>query len=302
MELRTLNLASETEMTSNSKEPQFSNVKKLKTKKTKTTEIKSIHKDHRSRLKSQFLENGIDGLTDIQKLELLLFYSIPLKDTNPLAHSLLKKFGSLSGVLTANYHELIQVEGIKENSATLIKFFSSMLNYGGRTEHDEILGSSGKTKKYVSKYFNHVAVEQFYVFCLTKTNSVKKSFLINSGTASEVDVQIRDITRHAFETNCNRIIIAHNHPDGIASMSPQDCKFTYSLICSCVLNNIEVLDHIIVGTDTTISLYEQGYLAAIKAKVAENIQIKDRDLFMSEESSNYIKSKIDIPKNNNISI
>ena len=57
--------------------------KSLETKPKKS----NIHKDHRSRLKNQFIENGIDTLTDIQKLELLLFYSIPQKDTNPIAHN-----------------------------------------------------------------------------------------------------------------------------------------------------------------------------------------------------------------------
>ena len=256
--------------------------------------LNNIHKNHRTRLRNQFIQNGIDALTDIQKLELLLFYTIPQRDTNPLAHKLLNEFGSLAGVMSAGYNELIKIDGIKENSATLIKFFGSMLNYCARPEGDDFLDSSEKAREYATKYFTHVAVEQFYVFCLTNSNKVKKAFLINTGLTSEVNVQIRNITEKSLETNCTRIIIAHNHPMGRAVMSGQDCRFTFSLLCSCVLNNIELIDHIIVGTDRTISLYEQGILAKLKERVAKTIQISDSNrLFVSETPSGYIKSRVD---------
>ena len=260
----------------------------------KHTSKANIHKDHRSRLKNQFVENGIDALTDIQKLEMLLFYALPQKDTNPIAHTLINEFGSLSSVLSASYNELIKVDGVKENTATLIRFVGSMLNYCGRPDDEDAINSSAKAKSYAEKYFNHIEVEQFYVFCLTKSSKVKKSILINSGTTSEVGVQIRNITEAALDTRCNRIIVAHNHPRGKAIMSSQDCRFTYSLICSCILNNIELLDHVIVGTDKTISLYEQGIIAKLKRKAAETIQISDENrMFISEEPAGYIKSKID---------
>ena len=272
-------------------------------KKQPSTKKSNIHKDHRSRLKNQFLENGIEVLTDIQKLELLLFYAIPQKDTNPIAHNLINEFGTLSDVMSTSFNELIKVDGVKENSATLIRFFGSMLNYSSRPDSEELLTSSSKAKEFVTKYFNHISVEQFYVFCLTKSNCVKKAFLINSGSASEVNVEIRNITEKALETNCNRMIIAHNHPQGKAVMSNQDCRFTYSLLCSCILNNIELLDHIIVGTDKTISLYEQGILAKLKQKASSTIQISDSNkLFISEEPAGYIKSEIDNSANDNFSI
>ena len=279
------------ELRPNKNKENKNNSRKIDSPKTKNS---NIHKDHRFRLKNQFIENGIDALTDIQKLELLLFYAIPQKDTNPIAHNLINTFGTLSDVMSASFNELIKVDGIKENSATLIRFFGSMLNYSSRPDSEEILSSSSKAKEFVTKYFNHISVEQFYVFCLTKSNCVKKAFLINSGSASEVNVEIRNITEKALETNCNRMIIAHNHPQGKAVMSGQDCRFTYSLLCSCILNNIELLDHIIVGTDKTISLYEQGILAKLKQKASNTIQISDSNkLFISEEPAGYIKSEID---------
>ena len=80
----------------------------------------SIHKGHRQRMKDRFLQEGLDHFSDIQVLELLLFYCIPRQDTNPIAHKLLDHFGSLSQVLEASVEELTKVPGIGENAATFL--------------------------------------------------------------------------------------------------------------------------------------------------------------------------------------
>ena len=82
--------------------------------------IPSTHKGHRERLKTRFLNSGLDSFTDVQALELLLFYAIPMKDTNPIAHALLNRFGSLSQVLEASPEELMKVPGIGENAAVFL--------------------------------------------------------------------------------------------------------------------------------------------------------------------------------------
>ena len=80
----------------------------------------SIHEGHRDRLRARFLEEGLENITEIQVLELLLFYCIPRKDTNPIAHALLERFGSLPGVLEAPVSELKKVPGMGEASATFL--------------------------------------------------------------------------------------------------------------------------------------------------------------------------------------
>ena len=257
--------------------------------KLKKEKVSNIHKDHRYRLKNQYLTNGISSLTDVQKLELLLFYSIPQKDTNPIAHELITHFGSLKNVLKADYNELIKVKGVKENTATLLTLVNGILNFCNQPDTDDSIGSTAEAKSYVSKFYYNVDVEQFYVFCLNKSNKVKKYVLLQSGTADEVNVQIRQITQIALESKCNRIIISHNHPNGKAEMSDEDCAFTFSLICSCMLNSIDLLDHIIVGTDRTISLSEQQVTKRLKSKAFKTIQLPD-DKFkiLSASSEAYI--------------
>lgn len=85
-----------------------------------TAEKKNIHKDHRQRVRDSYLKTGIDAMADHNILELLLFYCIPLKDTNPIAHELIEKYHDLNGVLDAPIKELEKINGIGENAAVMI--------------------------------------------------------------------------------------------------------------------------------------------------------------------------------------
>ncbi len=265
--------------------------KKEKSSKLKNVEKINVHKNHRSRLKSQFLNSGFDSLTEIQQLELLLFYAKPLADTNPLAHKLLDKFGSLSGVLTADFRELVKVEGIKENIATYITLLHSLVTnfHINKNENELVLNSTRLARHYATNLFVGATIEQFYVICLTSGNVVKKTILLQNGTIDEVAVDIRNITEAILESKCNKIIICHNYPAGVARMSDNDCTFTYSLMCSCLLNSIYVADHIIVGTDKAISLHEQGIINTLVKRAVKSIQISTKNqTFLASQAIDYI--------------
>lgn len=253
---------------------------------------KNIHIGHRDRLKSQYIQNGIQSMTDIQQLELLLFYAIPQKDTNPIAHALLNKFGTIKNVLNASVRDLCSVDGIKESSATFLKIVSNMATVCSLPKPGETVNSTELAKAYCSKFYVGVNLEQFHVVCLTKDNKVLGSKMIKSGTADEVRVEIRDITEFAMSLNSNRIIVSHNHPQGKGTMSDEDCRFTYSLICSCLLNEIEVLDHIIVGTDKAFALSEHKIIQKLRKRAHDKVLIpKDTQIFLSSLSENYIISE-----------
>ncbi len=262
------------------------NFEKLKSQKV------NIHKNHRSRLKTQFLEHGINSLSDIQKLELLLFYSIPQKDTNPLAHKLLDTYGSIRRVLSANYGDLTKLDGIKESSALLIKFVNEISNFINMPEiFSQNLSTSADARAFCSKFYHNVDVEQFYVICLTKSNRVKKYAMINSGLSDEVEIPIREVTQLAIEQKCNRIIICHNHPFGSCAVSNEDFNFTFSLLCSCLLNNIDIVDHIIVGVNGTSSFKDFGLMTRLLNKANNLINIpKETRLIISESEKAYVAS------------
>ncbi len=258
---------------------------KTKTAKPKT---KNVHTGHRERLKKQYTLNGINSMTDIQQLELLLFYAIPQKDTNPIAHKLLEKFGNIKNVLNASVRDLCTVEGIKESSATFLKIVSNMTNVMSQPTEGALINSTKLAREYCEKFYVGVNLEQFHVVCLSKNNKVIGTKMIKSGTIDEIKVEIRDITEFAISINCNRIIVSHNHPQGNGEMSDEDFRFTYSLVCSCMLNDIEILDHIIVGTDKNYSFSEHGIMKKLKDKANDKVLIpKERQIFLSNISEKY---------------
>ena len=265
---------------------------------------KNIHDGHRSRLKEQFLSNKLDSMTDIQKLELLLFYAIPQKDTNPIAHNLLNEFGSLKEVFDADYNRLIRVNGIKENSALLINLVKDFAKYCNKPSSNQKIDSSESCINFAKKLFFGAKVEEFFVICLSYSGSIKKYVLINSGSIDMVNVQIRTITQIAIENGVNRIIIAHNHPEGSAEMSDADFSFTHHVVCSCILNSIDVLDHIIVGKNDAVSLYEGGIMDKVKNKAIASIKLKKETReFLESSAKNYTKSKeytIEYPQTDNL--
>lgn len=279
--------------------PSFMKRETLKTEtkaETKTQpakpKTKNVHSGHRTRLKKQYALNGINSMTDIQQLELLLFYAIPQKDTNPIAHKLLEKFGNIKNVLHASVRDLCTVEGIKESSATFLKLVANMTNVISMPREGELVNSTKLAKEYCKKFYVGVNLEQFHVVCLSKDNKVIGTKMIKSGTTDEIKVEIRDITEFAISINCNRIIVSHNHPDGRGEMSDEDFRFTYSLVCSCMLNDIDILDHIIVGTDKAYSFAEHGLMIKLKDKANGKVLIpRETQIMLSNISKKYIISE-----------
>lgn len=223
-----------------------------------------IHKNHRSRMKTSYLKSGFDSFSDIEKLEFILFYAISQKDTNPIAHRLLDEYKTFDKVLEAPIEKLKNIEGLGEHSAILLSLFLNVVNHYGKSKCNSQIGSTSEAKNFAANLYKGVSVEQFYVVCLTTANKVLAYNKINSGTVSEVKIEMRHITSYAMSNNCERIIIIHNHPNGLAKPSDEDISFTASIALNCTMNNIELIDHIVVGQDKEFSFEESGMLKELK--------------------------------------
>jgi DNA repair protein RadC len=128
----------------------------------------SIHDGHRQRLKDRFLAQGLDGFTDIQVLELLLFYALPRRDTNPIAHELLKKFGSVRQVLDAPVERLTEVDYITENTAILLKLVPELLRFYqvSKAKEEMPLVTIQACGEYLKHFFLGRKNETVFLLCL----------------------------------------------------------------------------------------------------------------------------------------
>lgn len=215
-----------------------------------------IHDGHRERLRETFIENGLDAFNDLNALELLLFYAIPRKDTNELAHMLLDHFGSLNEVFGASVQELTAVRGIGENTAALITLVPQIMRKCKISQTKEL--SSIENPKDAGAYF----VPRFAGFrdevalmlCLNGRREVICCKEIGRGVVNGIDIDIRLVVETALKMKSQSVMIAHNHPGGSLNPSMEDEAFTRNVFRALRLVGIELEDHIIVSGDEYVSL------------------------------------------------
>ncbi len=214
------------------------------------TNNKNVHEGHRDRLRQRFLDEGLDNFQDHNVLELLLFYSIPRKDTNEEAHNLIDTFGSLSGVFNASYEDLCKVKGIGENSATLIKMMPELFKkyeVDIINNDDVILNKSELIAKYVSSYFKGLTTEKMYLLCLDSACRVLSFNLISEGTVNATPLNIRTIMEISLKYNASQLILVHNHPSGVVAPSRKDIDATMGIQDLMSKMGMKLSDHIIIG-------------------------------------------------------
>ena len=220
----------------------------------------SIHKGHRERLKQRFLEEGLDNFTDIQVLELLLFYAIPRADTNPIAHSLLEHFGSLAQVLEADTEELKKVSGIGDHAATLLTLVIDLCRYYqvNCAQQTAILTTLEACGRYLVPRFFGRTRETVFLLCLDAKCKVLCCKEIGEGSVNSAGVPVRRIVETALNANATTVVLAHNHPSGIALPSSEDVQTTHRVAAALDTVDIILADHIIVADDDFVSLLQSG--------------------------------------------
>ena len=221
----------------------------------------SIHKGHRDRLKKRFLENGLDNFTDIQVLELLLFYAIPVRDTNEIAHNLLNHFGGLAQVLQADVEELKKIPYIKGHAATLLALVIDLCRYYqvNCAKETEILTTLEDCGNYLVPRFFGRTRETVFLLCLDAKCMVICCKEIGEGSVNAASISVRKVVETALNANATTVILAHNHPSGIAVPSNEDIQTTRRIAAALSAVEIHLADHIVVAEGDYVSMVQSGY-------------------------------------------
>jgi len=218
----------------------------------------NTHKDHRSRVRETFRKTGLDNQPDHNLLEFLLFYSIPRKDTNEIAHRLINTFGSLDGVFNATYERLLEVDGIGESSALLISSIPAICRRyveAARAKKINLSEPEDARNFILTKYYG-CKNEVFYLICLDATGNLINCCNLAEGNADSVVIDKRAVLETAFRNSADTVILAHNHPGGIAAPSKEDLLMTGEFTSIFKKVGIRLADHIIVGGNDAVSLAE----------------------------------------------
>ncbi|MCL2109617.1 MAG: DNA repair protein RadC [Oscillospiraceae bacterium] len=222
------------------------------------SEKKHHHYGHRQRKKEQFLRSGLDDFPDHEKLEFLLFYAIPHGDTNELAHRLIAHFGSFTAVICADYDALREIKGVGEHAASMICLFRMAARYFIMEKGGEIISLEGSAtlNNYCAAMFLDAKNEQIHCVFLDSDLNLIKSEKICEGDFGKVQLSLRSFLKQVFKSGTDRVVIAHNHPNGGCIPSKNDIEITEELFKFLKKIDIELIDHIIVGKDGVWSMRE----------------------------------------------
>ncbi len=223
----------------------------------------NVHEGHRERLKNRLLKQGnFENFEPHNILELLLFYSVPRKDTNEIAHELLKRFGSINQVFSADFEELITVKGVGAHTATLIKMIAPLCSvyFNEKTEDKVTFNSRSQMHEFfVSKYIA-VTIEKIYVLCVDSSNKVIDGKFLFEGSVHSSTIDTRILIDYVLKNKAAGVIIAHNHPCGEAKISNDDVIATTYVKNALKLVGVQLIDHVIISNNESCFFSMQGYL------------------------------------------
>lgn len=230
---------------------------------------------HRQRLREKFLQYGIDSFTDDEILELLLTFGTPRKDCKQQARQVRKQFGSLAAVLDASSAELNTVDGLGEKNIFALHFVHGVARcyLKQRLEKKEFLNSSRQVADYLVHTLRDRKRELFMAIFLDAGHAIIDSEIIAEGTVNVNTVYPRELVRRAMAHNAAALVIAHNHPSGRLHPSPQDIVLTRTLHLICSFMNLQLLDHLIVGSTTEVySFADHGQMDEIRAQCEQMLK------------------------------
>ncbi|TDT71918.1 DNA repair protein RadC [Hypnocyclicus thermotrophus] len=217
---------------------------------------------HRQRLKLKFLNNDIDSFLDYEIIELLLTFSIPRKDTKPIAKELLKKFDNLNSILNASKEELFQIKGFKENSFILIKLLNSLVKLSLKDKmYSKIKFTSLKDiLDFLYLELSYLEKENFKIIYLDTKNQFISDEILFEGTLDKSIIYPRELVKKILFHEAKSVIFVHNHPSGDVSPSKSDIDLTLFLKDLLYKLEIILLDHIIIGKNCYYSFKENNII------------------------------------------
>lgn len=218
-----------------------------------------FYSGHRERLRQKFLGNK---LAEYEKLEMLLGYAVPRRDVRPLAHALLRHFGSLPQVLGASYENLIAFPGVGPGIAIFLKLVNDIIMCGYR----DMLATRPVFHK-IENLYNYCkwnlankTVEEFHVLYLDDKFRLIQDQTHSVGTVDSSSVYVREIVKRALELNAKSVVLVHNHPVSNDGFSTMDMDATAEVQRMLKNVGVTVFDHLLVDKFTVSSARGLGYM------------------------------------------
>ncbi len=209
------------------------------------------HGGHRDRLKTRFEKEGLRDFEPHEVLELLLYYAIPRRDTNPVAHAILERFGTLDRAFDASVEELAEIDGVGRHAATLISMMPRLFQYYARCRFAERprLDDCDSMGRYFCAQIGLMDTEVFAAAAFDAERRQIAFEIISEGSVVQTEVRLRALVEFALRKRAAMLVLAHNHVHGPLCPSQADRDATRLICRSLGQIGVRVADHIIVAGD-----------------------------------------------------
>lgn len=217
---------------------------------------------HRARLRKRCAQGEDTGLTDSELLELVLFRALPHHDVGALCQRLLKYFGTFNAVITASEQDLRHVKGVGQAVVSELKIVQTAACRMAKLKviGKDVLSSWDQLMAYCRTRLGHLKYETFHALFLDTKNALIAEECLQSGIVNHVPVYPRQVAKRALELDASAVILVHNHPSGDPEPSPEDITVTHDIVDALQALSIRVHDHVIIGTNGTVSLKSRGMI------------------------------------------
>lgn len=219
------------------------------------------HAGHRARLRARLLDDA-EGMADYELIEYILTLAIPRRDTKPLAKRLLREFGSLAQLVSADPESLRRVDGIGDTGIAAIKIAhaTSLRLLKGKFRDKPLLSSWDALLDWLRADMGPIDIERVRILYLNSRNMLIRDEVASEGSIDQSAIYVREVVRRALELGAAAIIIVHNHPSGSPEPSRQDIAITRDIADAASKLGIAVHDHIIIGGRDYRSLRAMGLM------------------------------------------
>lgn len=223
---------------------------------------KAYAKAHRAGLRARYRQSGEAALQDFELLELILTFAVSLRDTTFLTKKLLDRFGTVTRVFEVDPATLEEVDGIGPQAATLLSLIRPLalrfLKSAPTGKH--LLRSTRKVASYFQEKLKGLPEEEVHVAFVNAKNAVTATVRLQRGTVDQSAVYVRQVIERALAHKASGFILAHNHPSGDPTPSPQDRELTQAVKAAAGIVGVRFLDHLIIGDTEPFSFKANGLL------------------------------------------
>ena len=211
---------------------------------------------------SDLRQSSVEAASEARLLAILLQRGLPSAATQALAEALLIRFGSLRKVLNARQSQLVSAPGVGQRRAILVRairevaqrYFAETLPVG------VVIRSPLDTETFLLAKLRDLPHELFCCLYLDNRHRLLRFEKLFRGTIDGTSVYPREVVKQALDVNAAAVILAHNHPSGVAEPSQADERITRRVRAALDLVDIRLLDHLIIGDGSTTSLASRGVI------------------------------------------